>query len=212
MLKKNFLYIVVGVAIIAIIIPLSMQFNETESQIDSISELEFTYNEANSKLKQNLEPLGVFMSSPINLINKNSIEKYCTFFSDENKQEQVEFCTSTELLGPEGNFLGNIHMVGSRSMPKIVLVVIQTNPFMQNIDQIKLVFDVAIDELVCNCWEDFDPSDIQTVSDWIDKQREFHLSDVRPTSTSSLDLKGKNLQLELSTNTEGYLWKLLISG
>ncbi len=103
-------------------------------------------------------------------------------------------------------------MVGTRSMPKIILVVAQTNPFMQNIDQIKLVFDAAIDDLVCNCWEDVIPSDIDTVSDWVEKQREFHLSDVRPTSTSSLELQGKNLQLELSTNTEGYLWKLLISG
>ena len=49
-------------------------------------------------------------------------------------------------------------------------------------------------------------------SDWVDKQRDFHTNDTRPTSTSSLDLMDKNLQMELSTNTEGYLWKLLISG
>jgi hypothetical protein len=97
-------------------------------------------------------------------------------------------------------------------MPKIVLVVIQTNPFMQNIEQIKLVFEQAIDDLVCNCWEDFEPSEIKTVSDWVEKQRAFHTSDTRPTSTSSLKLTDKNLQLELSTNAEGYLWKLLISG
>ena len=212
MQKKNFIYIGIGIAIIAIIIPISMMSNETIPQTDSISELGFTYNEANSKLTKNLERLGIFMSSPIELVNKNSIAKYCSFFSDEYKQEQVEFCTSTEILDSEGQFLGNIHMVGPRNMPKIILVVAQTNPFMQNIDQIKLVFDAAIDDLVCNCWEDFKPSDIDTVSDWIDKQREFHLSDVRPTSTSSLELQGKNLQLELSTNTEGYLWKLLISG
>ncbi len=212
MQKKNFIYIGIGVAIIAIIIPISMMSSETQPETVAISELGITYTEANSKLTKNLEQLGIFMSSPIELVNKNSIEKYCSFFSDEYKQEQVEYCTSTEILDSEGQFLGNIHMVGSRSMPKIILVVVQTNPFMQNIDQIKLVFDAAIDELVCNCWEDFDPSDIDTVSDWVDKQREFHLSDVRPTSTSNLELKDKSLQLELTTNTEGYLWKLLISG
>ena len=55
-------------------------------------------------------------------------------------------------------------MIGTRSMPKIVLVVIQTNPFMENIDQIKLIFDLVIDDLVCNCWEDLAPSEIKTVS------------------------------------------------
>jgi hypothetical protein len=188
-----------------------MKTSETISPTENLSGLEFTYTEANSKLKQNLEPLGIFMSSPINLINKNSIDEFCSFFADEIKQKQVEFCTSTELIDSEGNFLGNIHMVGSRNMPKIVLVVIQTNPFMQNIDQIKLVFEVVIGDLVCYCWEDFEPSGIETVSDWVDEQREFHTSDTRPTSTSSLELMGKKIQMELSTNAEGYLWKLLIS-
>ena len=82
----------------------------------------------------------------------------------------------------------------------------------QNIEQLKLVFEQAVDNLVCDCWEDIEPSEIKTVSDWVDKQREFHTSDTRPTSTSSVDLKGKNLQMELTTNTEGYLWKLLIYG
>jgi hypothetical protein len=209
--KKNFIYIGIGVAIIAIIIPLAM-LTKTESMPNSIEELDFTYSEANSKLQNNLNSLGISMSSPINLINKNSIAEFCTFFRDEDKQKLVEYCTSTELKDSDGRFLGNIHMVGTRSMPKVVLVVIQTNPFMENIDQIKLVFEQVIDELVCNCWEDYEPSEIKTVSEWIDKQRDFHTGDTRPTSTSSLNLLEKNLKIELSTNTEGYLWKLLILG
>jgi len=212
MKKKNFIYIGIGLAIIAIIIPLSLLTNETDSPTETISELGFTYEEANLQLKNDLESLGISMSSPINVINKNKLDEFCSFFSDEIKQNLVEFCTSTELLDSEGNFLGNIHMVGSRNMPKIVLAVIQTDPFMQNIEQIKLVFDVVVDDIVCNCWEDFEPSGIETVSDWVEQQREFHSSDTRPTSASSLDLMEKRLQLELSTNTEGYLWKLHISG
>ena len=211
MRKKNLIYIGIGVAIIAIIIPLAMQA-QTESMSVAIRELDFTYTEANSKLQQNLESLGISMSSPINLINQNSIEEFCTFFGEDAKQKLVEYCTSTELTDSQGNFLGNIHMIGTRQMPKIVLVVIQTNPFMQNIEQLKLVFEQVVDNLVCDCWEDFEPSEIKTVSDWVDKQREFHTNDTRPTSTSSVDLKGNNLQMELTTNTEGYLWKLLIYG
>jgi len=212
MQKKNFIYIGIGLAITVIIISLILLTNETESPTETISELDFTYEEANLQLKNDLEALGISMSSPINLINQNKLDEFCSFFSDEIKQKQVEFCTSTELKDSEGNFLGNIHMVGSRSMPKIVLAVIQTNPFMDNIDHIKQVFEVVVDDLVCNCWEDFEPSGIETVSEWINQQRKFHEDGKRPTSASDLDLLDKNLQMELSTNTEGYLWKLLISG
>lgn len=212
MRNKKYLYIGIGIAIIAIVIPISMLTSQTEPTDETIQELDFNYAEANSKLEKNLEPLGILMSSPITLINKNSIAEYCTFFGEESKQKLVEFCTSTELKDSEGEFLGNIHMIGTRSTPKAVLVVIQSNPFMQNIDEIKLVFEQVIDDLVCNCWEDFEPSDIKTVSDWVEKHREFHTSDTRPTSTSRLALMDKNLQIELSTNLEGYLWKLLISG
>ncbi len=212
MKKKNYIYIGIGIAIIAIIIPLSMLNFESEPLPETISDLDVTYQEANSILRQKLETHGISMSSPINLINKNTLNEFCSFFSDEIKQQKVEFCTSTELLDSEGNYLGNIHMVGSRSMPKIVLAVAQTNPFMENLDQIKLVYEETVDLLVCDCWEDFEPSGFKTVSEWVDKQREFHASDTRPTSASSVDIKNKNLQMELSTNTDGYQWSLVITG
>ena len=108
-------------------------------------------------------------------------------------------------------------MVGSRNTPKIVLAVSQTDPLMNNIEQIKQVFEVVVDDIVCDCWEDFEPSGIETVSEWVNQQREFHTNDEfnptkRPSSTSNLNLENKRLQMELTTNTEGYLWKLLISG
>ena len=102
-------------------------------------------------------------------------------------------------------------MVGSRNMPKIVLVVIQTDPFFQNLDKIKSTYDVVIKNLVCNCWEDIKPSQIGTVGDWVDRQKDFHTSDVKPTSKSNLRIRDMSLEMELTTNTEGYLWKLIIS-
>ena len=212
MQKKNFIYIGIGLAIIAIVIPLGLLSEYTESSPETFSELEFTYDEANLQLKNDLDALGISMSSPIILINQNSVKEHCTFFSEVIKQQQVEFCTSTEILDSEGNYLGNIHMVGSRNTPKVVLTVIQTNPIMENLDQIKQVFEVVVDDIICNCWEEFEPSGIETVSEWVNQQKEFHLSDTRPSSASFLELQEKNLQMELSTNTEGFLWKLLISG
>ncbi len=178
----------------------------------TLPELEFTYDDSNSKLKQKLEFFDISMSSPIKLINRNYLEEFCTFFENEELQNQVDYCTSTELRDSEGKYLGNIHMVGSRQMPKIILALIQTDPFWKNLDDVKTVYNVVIEDLVCDCWNEVQPGDIQTVAGWIDKQRDFHTSDTKPTSKSNLSLSGMQLQMELTTNTEGYLWKLLISG
>ena len=209
--KKNFLYIGIATAVSVIII--SFSFGQTNDMVmpESLSELEFTYADANLKLKEDLDSYGVSMSSPIKLDSKKDVTKFCSFFEEENLQNQVEYCTSTELRNSEGEFLGNIHIVGSRQMPKMVLALIQTNPFMKDIDEIKSVFEVVIDDLVCDCWEEEKPGNIETVGSWIDKQREFHASDTKPTSKSNLSLNQHDLQIELTTNLEGYLWKLIIS-
>jgi hypothetical protein len=202
------------VAVLAIAVSLSFSLFNNDSELipESLPELKFTYLESNAKLKESLASHGISMSSPVKLSTIKDIEKFCSFFADKNKQDQVDYCTSTELRDSDGEFLGNIHMVGSRNMPKIVLVLIQTDPFMQDLDEIKSVYDVVIENLVCDCWEDVKPSEIETVSDWVDRQKDFHTSDVKPTSKSNLSIMGMSLQMELTTNTEGYLWKLLISG
>ena len=212
--KKKFLYVGISVAVLALAVSLSFSLfnNDAELITESLPELKFTYIESNAKLKESLASHGISMSSPVKLSTIKDIEKFCSFFADKNKQDQVDYCTSTELRDSDGEFLGNIHMVGSRNMPKIVLVLIQTDPFMQDLDEIKSVYDVVIENLVCNCWEDVKPSEIETVSDWVDRQKDFHTSDVKPTSKSNLSIMGMSLQMELTTNTEGYLWKLLISG
>jgi len=212
--KKIFLYIGIAIVAISVVASVSLISNDGNEKFNTLSlpELEFTYDDSNSKLKQKLEFFDISMSSPIKLINRNYLEEYCTFFENDDLQNQVDYCTSTELRDSEGKYLGNIHMVGSRQMPKIILALIQTDPFMQNLDDVKTVFNVVIEDLVCDCWNEVQPGDIETVERWVDKQRDFHTSDTKPTSKSNLSLSGMQLQMELTTNTEGYLWKLLISG
>jgi len=212
--KKIFLYIGIAIVAISVVASVSLISNYGDEKFNTFSlpELEFTYDDSNSKLKEKLAIFDISMSSPITLINRNYLEEYCSFFENEELQNQVDYCTSTELRDSEGKFLGNIHMVGSRQMPKIILALIQTDPFMQNLDDVKTVYNVVIEDLVCDCWNEEQPGDIQTVAGWIDKQRDFHTSDTKPTSKSNLSLSGMQLQIELTTNTEGYLWKLLISG
>jgi len=212
--KKIFLYIGIAIVAISVVASVSLISNDGNEKFNTLSlpELEFTYDDSNSKLKQKLEFFDISMSSPIKLINRNYLEEYCTFFENDDLQNQVDYCTSTELRDSEGKYLGNIHMVGSRQMPKIILALIQTDPFMQNLDDVKTVFNVVIEDLVCDCWNEVQPGDIETVERWVDKQRDFHTSDTKPTSKSNLSLSGMQLQMELTTNSEGYLWKLLISG
>jgi hypothetical protein len=214
MQKKIFVYIGIAIIAVSIVTGVGLTLNDDEKQQDTFSlpELEFTYDESNLKLKQNLESHEISMSSPLKLTTISNINEFCTFFENEVLQNQVEYCTSTELLDSEGNYLGNIHMVGNSRTPKIVLVVIQADPFWENLDSVKTVYSTVVEDLVCDCWNEIQPSDIQTVADWVDKQRDFHTSDTKPTSKSNLDLAGMQLQMELTTNTEGYLWKLLISG
>lgn len=214
MQKKIFVYIGIAIIAVSIVTGVGLTQNSDEEKQDTFSlpTLEFTYNDSNSKLKENLESQEISMSSPLKLSTISNIREFCTFFENEELQNQVEYCTSTELLDPEGKYLGNIHMVGNSRMPKIVLSVIQSDPFWENLDSVKTVYRTVIEDLVCDCWNEVQPSDIQTVAEWIDKQRNFHTSDTRPTSKSNLNLSGMQLQMELTTNTEGYLWKLLISG
>jgi hypothetical protein len=207
--KKVYYAIGGGVGIVIFV----LLYSATNSNIASseISELNFTYESANSNLMKNLELQSIQMSNPIKLSDPDSIEKFCSFFTYEAIQRIVEYCTSIELLDSDGNFLGNIHMVGSPTAPKFVMILIQVNPFMHQLDSVKTVFETVIETLVCNCWEDIKPSGIESISQWIDEHREFHSSALRTHSKSNAHLEGKDLQIELTTNTEGYLWKLFIT-
>ena len=60
-----------------------------------------------------------------------------------------------------------------------------------------------------DCWELEKPDGFDSVDSWVDGLREFHTNDVKPHSKSKIiNLENHKLQIELTTNTEGYLWKL----
>jgi len=175
------------------------------------AKLNFSYVDSNSILKSSLASNGILMSSPLKFTG-NSISKYCTFYQNEQKQNSVTYCTSTELKDSEGKFLGNIHMVGTLDSPDSVLGVIQTDPYLSNLDSLKTTYQIMIESLVCDCWQDQKPGDFQTVSEWIDAAKSHHLEAKRITSSSEVSgLADKQLFLEITTNSDGYLWKLIIS-
>ncbi|NJK77775.1 MAG: hypothetical protein HC944_01790, partial [Nanoarchaeota archaeon] len=92
-----------------------------------------SYVDSNSVLKSSLAENKILMSSPLKFTGE-SVEKYCTFYQNEQKQNLISYCTSTELKDPDGKFLGNIHMVGNNNSPDAILGVIQTDPNFSNLD------------------------------------------------------------------------------
>ena len=199
------------VAIAAIVFAISYNGKSETSKTDSLS-LDFTYDEANGVLKQSLQSQGIVMSSPLRFPKQQDIEKWCKFFSDSEKQKLVEYCTSTEIKDQSGKFLGNIHLVGSPSAPKLVLIVLESNPLLDNLNQIKTVFGIVTKELVCDCWEDVKPDGYETVENWVDALRDFHTSGSKPHSESkSILLASKHMQIQLTTTKEGYVWEMLIA-
>lgn len=176
-----------------------------------ITPIDLSYTDSNSIMKSALASKGISMSSSIKL-SGDSIAKYCTFFSDKDKQNSIKYCTSTELKDSDGKFLGNIHMVGSMDSPNAVLGIIQTDPYMSSLDDIKTIYQVMVESLVCDCSQDQKLGNLESVSAWVDATKSHHLEGKHITTHSEIDgVAQKQLVLEVTTNTEGYLWKFIIT-
>jgi hypothetical protein len=183
---------------------------QTNSTKISITPITLSYD-SNSILKTSLASKGITMSNPLN-ISGGAVAKYCSFYSNVELQRSIEYCTSTELKDSAGKFFGNIHMIGNEDSPNVVLGVIQTDPNMSNLNSLKTTYQIMIESLVCNCWKDQKPGNLESVSSWVDAAKSHHLEAKGITSNSKLTgLAQKQLILEVTTNTEGYLWKFIIS-
>ena len=204
--KKILIPVISGIAITIVIAVLMIPTSEeAESETLSIS-----YTKTNKELQSILATNNISMSSALKL-NGFSIQKYCTFFADESIQNAIKYCTSTELLDSDGQYLGNIHMVGTTGSPKYVIGVIQADPITSQLDEIKIIYKTMIESLVCECWNEEKPGGFESVSDWIDAANSHHLEAKRITSKSEISgLSQKELLLEITTNTEGYLWKFIV--
>lgn len=212
-MKRKFVFvgIGVGIAIIAVIVGW-YQFRSEKMVQSSELDLDFTYAEANSNLKQTLQSKGISMSSPITLKKQEDIDKYCTFLADKEKQKLVQYCTSTELKDQSSKFLGNIHMIGSSKAPQLVIVALQSDPTLSNLQEVKSIFSVVTKELICDCWDKIKPGGYATLDDMVDAIRDFHIQGKKPDSSSNaIPLASKHFQMTLSTNEQGYSWKLLIA-
>ena len=213
-MKKKFVSIGIGAAIVIvpIIIILAMLPNQAVQDQPSPLDLDFSYEEANYNLKQTLHSYQINMTNPLKFSSDSDIRQYCNFFSDQTRQALVKFCTSTELKDENGNFLGNISMVGSTRAPGLVIVALQSDSTLSNLNDVKTVFGVAINETVCTCWSQQKPGGYATISDMINSLRDFQIAGKQTNSTThTVPLGSEHFEMELTTNQAGYLWKLLVA-
>lgn len=217
MKSKKYAYIGIATAGIVVVVVFFTQFNimQTGSNVQSgISAytLDFTYAEINSNLKSSLIEQHINMSKPLEFSTPSDIRQYCNFLSNQTKQSMIEHCTSTELKDEHNNFLGNINMVGSSLSPVLVIAAAQSDPIFSNYNDIKILFGDVVNETICQCWAKEKPGGYSTLSDMMNALRDFHLKGKEPNSTTrGIPLSGKHFEIELTTNNQGYLWKLLVA-
>jgi len=213
MFLMNKVVLIPSIAIIAIAILLSyVLMPDGDERVSSSSNtLSLSYIDTNKELQYDLDLFNIQMSSPLKL-NGFSIDRYCTFFSDELIQNSIEYCTSTELLDSKGQYLGNIQMVGSNAFPEYVIGVMQSDSSTSQLEDIKIIVNSMIESVICDCWDEKKPGNFESVSSWIDAANLHHLENTSVTSKSMINgLNEKPILLEITTNENGYLWKFLIT-
>ena len=195
--------VVIGLAIIMV-----YSFPSEEETI-KVNPLTIQYSAINFELQKSLSDNQILMSNPIKISTAESILKYCNFFTDSTIDE-IEHCTSTEIKDSDGNFLGNIHMIGTTQQVSSIIIIAQADSSMSNLDSINALFDNSIKVIVCDCWEEKSPGGFTSVSDWMSATADMK-SESKVIKSNIDSLENKDLHLELSENDDGYLWTLVIS-
>ncbi|MGI0073873.1 MAG: hypothetical protein ACREA3_08680 [Nitrosotalea sp.] len=216
MKSKKYAYVGIAAVAIAVIIVLT-QFNTpqtTQTTPTGISAytLEISYETVNSDLTSTLINQHINMSKPLKFSTPADINQYCNFLSNQTKQAMIEYCTSTELKDAHGGFLGNINMIGSVTAPVLVIAALQSDPSFSNYNDIKTVFEDVVNETICQCWDKTKPGGYSSLSAMMDAQRNFQVKGNQPTSTShAVPLGGVHFEIDITTNSQGYVWKLLVA-
>ncbi len=169
-----------------------------------------TYNDVNYNSRQSLNQSGITMSSPIRLAEPGDIAKFCSLFEGQ-EQRIIRYCTSTELLDSDGEFLGNIHAFGSPDEPRRVMGVVQLDYSLGQKADAKTVFSVLTEHTVCMCWDAKNSAGL-SMDDWAESYILSHIdSGLAATTSNTVVRDGKHIQMRIITNEQGYEWQMLIA-
>ena len=169
----------------------------------------FTFYDV-EKIKESLSEQNIFMSTPTP-VTDHTIGNYCAIRDDI--LSTINYCTTTAIQGPDGKSLGNINMGGSPDNPIMAIAIIDSSPFLDTkSSEIEIVFETMIEALVCDCWNEKQPGNFESVNDWLNtaKSKYAESSQTIPLKSTITGLGDETLILEITSKNDSYLWTLIV--
>ena len=209
LIVPSLLAIVIIVVISVALVSLNSQ-SSTEPEPKPVYEIDFTYSDIDG-ITEILATKNIHVSSPTE-ISDHTVDQYCAFYDDKNKQSFVEYCITTAVIDSDGKPLGNINLGGTSDDSTLALAILEVSPFVNsNQDDVYFVFKSMIETFVCDCWNDLKPGDFESVDQWLDVAAEQYVDSGKKSLKSTIDgLDEKNITLEISSNEKSILWILIV--
>lgn len=198
------------ITIVAVILTSFMLIsdNTSETQSEPILDTGFTYYDIET-IQKTLAQKNVTVSAPT-AITDHTVKQYCTFF-DKGLPRTVDYCTTTAVMDSEGNTLGNINMGGDTNSPIMAVANLETLTLESNREDVFAVFETMIETLVCDCWEEEQSKDFESISAWVDTVQTFYYdSDKRNIKSKVDNLGNAEIFLEITTKENSILQTLVI--
>lgn len=183
--------------------------NDTsETKPELVLNTGFTYYDIET-IQKTLAQKNVTVSTPT-AITDHTVKQYCTFF-DNGLPRTVDYCTTTAVMDSEGNTLGNINMGGDTNSPIMAVANLETLTLESNREDVFAVFETMIETLVCDCWEEEQSKDFESISAWIDAVQTFYYDSDKRNIKSKIDNLGNaEIFLEITTKDNSVLQTLII--
>jgi len=206
--NKLLIPILIGIVIV-ILVSLVITYEEpSEPQSVPIYDAGFTYYDIGT-IRKILTTQDIFMSTPV-AITDHTISHYCTFF-DKGLPRTVEYCTTTVVTDIEGNTLGNINIGGDTTSPVMAIANLETLTLESDKDEVFTVFETVIETLVCDCWEDEQSKDYESITAWLEAVHMFYYDSDNRNIKSKIDSLGDvEIFLEITPKENSILQTLII--
>jgi len=200
--------IFIGIAITISSSALLLNVPSSESESLLIYDAGFTYYDIEI-IQDTLSEKNIIVSAPTP-ITDHTISEYCTYF-EKGLPRTVEYCTTTAVMNFEGITLGNINIGGDTTSPVMAVANIETKTLDSNQDEVLAIFETMIETLVCDCWEDEESKDYESISAWLEAAQTFYVnSDGRNIKSKIDNLGDSEIFLEITSKENSVLQTLII--
>ena len=203
----------ISVPIIVIIISAITIFlipeNPSMPSSENLYQYGFTFYDV-EKIKASLSEQNIFMSTPTP-VTDHTIGNYCAIRDDI--LSSINYCTTTAIQGSNGRSLGNISLGGTPDNPIMAIALVESSPLIDSkSNEIEIVFQTMIETLVCDCWDEKQPGDFESVDAWIHAAKIKYLesSQTIPLKSTITGLGDETLILEITSKNDAYLWTLIV--